>query len=662
MVADVTKGQEFISQRSLKNQLFADRKDDIGALNKTMTSFSSNNIKSLNALTKEMSSLNQNISKLTKPTQDKKDFVRRDDKTLKLIKEVDDLEELMQDLINIEKSKEKKGGSFLKDLLGGIGALAAGAGLLGFLLTGDAKYLRGITKGIAKLGTRLYGAIFNGVDIAIKGTKKAWSKISGFADEFLVGPVKKGWSKISGFADEFLVGPLKSGFSKVTGFADEFLVGPLKSGFSKVTGFADEFLMGMKGSFDNVLKGIGGAADNIIGKVAKSGVGKAAITGVEKAGGLLGKAGKGAGKLFGGIGKKAAGIVGKKGLAQTAKALPIVGGAVNAVFAIDKAMKGDWIGAGMELGAGAAGLLDLVAPGVGTALSTTIEVASLARDLSREFTDKEAVALEREKGLFKAIGSMFKKPEGDNKIFDDMYRILEPKSLGGIGFKINKDILKSSEYDGIKYYGDVDISGMNKNVWHNFVGMASEYFQKTGKEIQLNSAYRNPNKQKELWEKAVKEGRTGYVARPGRSLHEYGLALDMNTPDADNLEKLGLFKKWNFWRPLLQPGIKHKESWHVEPIGIDRAAVRNEPDTSQQIPKIGDRIIGNNYIKPMQNIDMNLPRNVISEKASGNKNSEKIDLSEGTINALAAAIGVSFKGAMPRPRSNNVVIDNNMRG
>ena len=420
--------------------------------------------------------------------------------------------------------------------------------------------------------------------------------------------------------------------------------------------------MGMKGSFDNVLKGIGGVADNIIGKVAKSGVGKAAITGVEKAGGLLGKAGKGAGKLFGGIGKKAAGIVGKKGLAQTAKALPIVGGAVNAVFAIDKAMKGDWIGAGMELGAGAAGLLDLVAPGVGTALSTTIEVASLARDLSREFTDKEAVALEREKGLFKAIGSMFKKPEGDNKIFDDMYRILEPKSLGGIGFKINKDILKSSEYDGIKYYGDVDISGMNKNVWHNFVGMASEYFQKTGKEIQLNSAYRNPNKQKELWEKAVKEGRTGYVARPGRSLHEYGLALDMNTPDADNLEKLGLFKKWNFWRPLLQPGIKHKESWHVEPIGIDRAAVRNEPDTSQQIPKIGDRIIGNNYIKPMQNIDMNLPRNVISEKASGNKNSEKIDLSEGTINALAAAIGVSFKGAIPRPRSNNVVIDNNMRG
>jgi hypothetical protein len=43
-------------------------------------------------------------------------------------------------------------------------------------------------------------------------------------------------------------------------------------------------------------------------------------------------------------------------------------------------------------------------------------------------------------------------------------------------------------------------------------------------------------------------------------LHEYGYALDMNSKDADQLESLGLMKKWNFWRPLLQPQIKKKES------------------------------------------------------------------------------------------------------
>ena len=112
----------------------------------------------------------------------------------------------------------------------------------------------------------------------------------------------------------------------------------------------------------------------------------------------IGKAGKGLfsgimnlGKgLFKGSSKKVATKTGSKVVAKVAtkavgkgvgksvlKKIPVVGLGLGAIFAIDRLRKGDWGGALMELGSGAASMI----PGAGTALSVGIDAALVGKDI-----------------------------------------------------------------------------------------------------------------------------------------------------------------------------------------------------------------------------------------------------------------------------------------
>lgn len=106
-------------------------------------------------------------------------------------------------------------------------------------------------------------------------------------------------------------------------------------------------------------------------------------------------------------------------------------------------------------------------------------------------------------------------------------------------------------------------SGVNvKNLHPNFqkliYGAAEEYGQKTGKSITVTSGYRSYEHQQQLFKKYG----PGRAARPGRSLHEFGLAIDANSADLNAMEKLGILKKYGLTRPV------GGEPWHVEPAGI----------------------------------------------------------------------------------------------
>ena len=72
--------------------------------------------------------------------------------------------------------------------------------------------------------------------------------------------------------------------------------------------------------------------------------------------------------------KSAAKGVGKSVL----KKIPFVGLGLGAAFAIDRLRKGDWGGALMELGSGAASMI----PGAGTAISVGLDAALIAKDIS----------------------------------------------------------------------------------------------------------------------------------------------------------------------------------------------------------------------------------------------------------------------------------------
>ncbi len=64
-------------------------------------------------------------------------------------------------------------------------------------------------------------------------------------------------------------------------------------------------------------------------------------------------------------------------------------------------------------------------------------------------------------------------------------------------------------------------------------------------------------------------------------MHEFGLAFDTNTTIVESLNKLGLLTKYGFTVPV------GKESWHVEPIGIQSslAAIRANPALADKLVK-----------------------------------------------------------------------------
>jgi len=100
----------------------------------------------------------------------------------------------------------------------------------------------------------------------------------------------------------------------------------------------------------------------------------------------------------------------------------------------------------------------------------------------------------------------------------------------------------------------IDLAGMDPAIKKRLAAVAYEYFNNTGNKIQINSAFRDPKEQAELF---AKYG-SPRAARPGKSKHEVGLAFDMNSADANKAVGMGLFDKYGFQRPIAS------EPWHVE--------------------------------------------------------------------------------------------------
>lgn len=111
----------------------------------------------------------------------------------------------------------------------------------------------------------------------------------------------------------------------------------------------------------------------------------------------------------------------------------------------------------------------------------------------------------------------------------------------------------AGQSNGITLAGGAHVDGMNPDFMNAFYAMAGEHYQQTKKKIVVNSAYRTNAEQAKMHKEDPKN-----AAPPGNSMHERGLAIDMNTPDADRLIKLGLMDKYGFFRPL------PSETWHVE--------------------------------------------------------------------------------------------------
>lgn len=121
---------------------------------------------------------------------------------------------------------------------------------------------------------------------------------------------------------------------------------------------------------------------------------------------------------------------------------------------------------------------------------------------------------------------------------------------------------------------NVSLNGVNPELLRNLKMMAAEYGQATGKSINITSGFRTQDQQEALYRRDPSK-----AAKPGFSLHERGLALDISSADLNALEELGLMRKYGFTRPV------GGEPWHMEPAGIQAniGLAKSDPTSSAKM-------------------------------------------------------------------------------
>lgn len=126
---------------------------------------------------------------------------------------------------------------------------------------------------------------------------------------------------------------------------------------------------------------------------------------------------------------------------------------------------------------------------------------------------------------------------------------------------------------------------MDPSFANKVYGLFGEYFKRTGKVVVVNSCFRDSKKQLALYNAFISRSkRPPLVAKPGKSKHEHGLAIDISSEQANEMDKLGLLKKYGIIRPLLKHR-KYPEPWHLENDS-------NSPTTEENSDTV-------NYINPL---------------------------------------------------------------
>lgn len=114
----------------------------------------------------------------------------------------------------------------------------------------------------------------------------------------------------------------------------------------------------------------------------------------------------------------------------------------------------------------------------------------------------------------------------------------------------------------------VNLDNLNPAFKTQFLGMVEEYGTLTGKKTTVTSGSRTHDDQVGMYSKNPAK-----AAKPGQSLHEYNLAVDVDQNNLNDMDKLGLLRKYGFTRPV------GGEPWHLEPIGIQSDLTKYKNDS-----------------------------------------------------------------------------------
>ena len=464
------------------------------------------------------------------------------------------------------------------------------------MLAKQRKRAKGLWAGMTDFGAEMYARMKTSAQKTYENTLNA---------------AKKGWQK---------AGDLGNALKKKAGDSMNYI----QNGFDNLAESTKKLAQNaviepLKKPFEPLLNKIKGFGDAIMSKFLKTPVGSMMQDYLVKKGLSITKPGPLLKKIGG-------------------KALPIIGGLVNLLFAADRLASGDVVGAGMEFASAGFDLSGAFGFAPGPGISLAMDIFLLLRDLIPGMRQLEDGLIEN-LGLKPLVDGMnnffsqFKSPitmalemfssgpeEGEEEksegggldskkgnsssiaAWQNRQEIVEPKNLrnvlnpaesiyraagwmgfsaGGVMDKYKNGEVPRSEMKKVKGYAGWGKAGsgiLHKSVADKFQSML-DAAKKDGNPIGINDTYRTYADQ--VYMKKTK----GYLAAtPGTSNHGYGLAADLNYFDKGykwlwaNAGKFG-FKPLKGWG--LSPNTPNKaEAWHWENLtgaGTANANVKTDP-------------------------------------------------------------------------------------
>ena len=121
------------------------------------------------------------------------------------------------------------------------------------------------------------------------------------------------------------------------------------------------------------------------------------------------------------------------------------------------------------------------------------------------------------------------------------------------------------DMSAISIKGSADFNDVNPIVKQRFSAMATEFKQRFGQNVKVNSGKRSLAQQAALYHSKG----SGFAAKPNPlAPHISGLAIDADGAQMTKADNSGLLAKYGLWRPL-KNGLGHTkaEAWHIEPVG-----------------------------------------------------------------------------------------------
>ncbi len=140
----------------------------------------------------------------------------------------------------------------------------------------------------------------------------------------------------------------------------------------------------------------------------------------------------------------------------------------------------------------------------------------------------------------------------------------------------------SGQVKGLKMGGKnwkADMNGVNAELTKRLQAAAADYKKATGKDLVVTEGIRTAAQQEWL----RKNGK--YPTAKGRSLHQDGLAIDIDAAQADEMDRLGLLKKHKLARPVANDPV-HLEmaeyTGHRGHVALRKKLAQEEADRKKQ--------------------------------------------------------------------------------